>query len=200
MSVKQFNTRIKNKIDGYPTLGAFVPLRGELTIGAPAERNTSITPYVVKIGDGATQFSNLPAIVPIEFSHYDVSTADGGGDSDLVLHCAMDSPCRFFSQYTITDNDDYKFKLKLNMSQDTLFTDHYLLLDNTSGMDKYLDGVEFGQGLEIGPDDIYMQQDYVSSGDIVLIKITLFKKKDGDDFRNALAVTITPGIVNGGRY
>lgn len=200
MPIKQFNTRIQHKTSTKESLigSGFIPVKGEIVIGGNIHEsgltNISADPFVAKIGDGIGEWDDLPPIgVPKTFTEPNLVINDGNETDDLNVILSIPPNEKTYATYHLLQNsDDASFTLTIT-GGDYMLTEHYLLFDNREGTDKFLSGV-IVEGVE--SENIFIQKDYISNGDIVQLNI-MFYKINGN---LCCTITETPGLVNGGQF
>jgi hypothetical protein len=202
MAIKRFLTRICNKTDSIaaymPSRNALVPLKGEIVIGYKTVNgnavlsNTSSCPYIMKVGDGTHNWSELPAIGPCLFNGAAALTTNPAGDDNQVINVAIPTDTKTYSRYEFSDNsDDTSFTLAVT-GYPYMLTEHCILFDNSQcAYDRWFAGISI-QG--INDSNIHAQRDWVSAYDITEVKISFYMI---DGVMHA-TVTCTAGIANGG--
>lgn len=196
MSVKTFNTRVKNKIDTISTWNSSttIPLNGEIVIGTSTSANSNSSPYIMKIGDGTSQWNVLPTIGPNIFQGQTATF----NDTTNVLSVTLTPDTKTYAIYQFPESDNNtEFTISASCDKDIMLTEHYILIDNTLGnYEKSFDGISITiNGTSISASNIYLQKTYLSAGDIMELKLCFFR------INNVLkcSVTAVNGIVNGGQ-
>lgn len=190
MSVKTFNTRIKNKIDNKSSLTNFVPLAGEFVIGKTNDTNNCDTPFVMKVGDGSTKWSSLPSIGPI------ITEGQKATFNDSSITMTLSEYSQTYANYKFDSNDtttDISIKIEKNSETYPSFNStHYLLVDNSENpFEKTLNGV-YVAGVD--GNNIVYQKAIIPAYDIVEFKITIYVIEN----TRYATITYVSGIVSGG--
>lgn len=197
MSVKKFNTRIIQKNDTVgnltPNSGALIPLLGEIVVGKENTANTADSPYIMKVGDGTHTWAQLPVVGPTTFYGVAPSNNNPSGAANQVITVAIPKDRKVYSYYKFVDGDDTQFTLNIT-GGDYLLTEHYILLDNSSTeYDRLFDGITIAG---INSSNVFCQREWLSAGDILEVKISIYK------ISSTMYATVTAktGFTNGGNY
>lgn len=203
MPVKTFNTRIKNKMDSIanltPQSGAMVPLAGEIVIGYPSTAsNTNAAPFMLKVGDGTTQWSNLPPICTpmiVGTESFTSSRTQTSGVYTEKLTVKFSADSKNYARYKFNDSnaDDNASKLVIAVTGGNYVrTEHYVLLDNSdSAIEKLFSGITIDG---ISNSNLLVQEEYLSAGDTMELKISFY---DIGGTKYAF-ITSKPSAANGG--
>ena len=178
MSVKTFNTRVKNKIDraSVLTTNHFVPLLGEIVIGGSGtsslSNNSIDSPYVAKIGDGTTEWQNLPSVayIPLKGEAGTISGSNGNYSIPITVPTAE----RVYVYEEVNSNNNVE-QLTIDLTATNPYLgEHYVLIKNVGNSDIWFNGItaNFGNNVTV---NINTRQDYIVAGDICEVQIKVFK-------------------------
>lgn len=182
MSVKTFNTRVKNKIDVDRSLIGFRPLLGELVIGGSSSQNGKIStnqnddPYIAKIGDGVNLWEDLPSIGNSILKGESCTVTNlGSGVGQISL--TIPSGDRRYAFATINTQSGIDELNIVVSGTNPMLSEHYLLIHNNGNSDIWLASITgtFDETLA----KVHTRQDYITAGDICELQIKVFKLDGG---------------------
>lgn len=178
MSVKTFNTRVKNKIDVTGSLTGFRPLLGEIVIGGASGQNGKISanqndnPYTAKIGDGVNYWEDLPSIGNSILKGESCTVSNlGSGIGQISL--TIPSGDKRYACATISAQSGVDELNIVVSGTNPMLSEHYLLIKNNGNSDIWIDSITGTFDSESAT--VNTRQDYITAGDICELQIKIFK-------------------------